>query len=69
MVLFVRRAELESRHIDSPSISECILCQAIGMNLELMRLDIHFRVEDNKLLLETLPVWTQEMVFAEMYLK
>jgi hypothetical protein len=39
------------------------------MNLELMRLDIHFRVEDNKLLLEALPVWTQEMVFTEMYLK
>jgi hypothetical protein len=39
------------------------------MNLDLMRLDIHLRVENNKLLLEALAIRTQEMVLAEMYLK
>jgi hypothetical protein len=69
VVLFVRRTELEPRHVDSPGVSKGILCQAVRVNLQLMRFDIHLRVENNKLLLEALSVWTQEVVFAEMYLK
>jgi hypothetical protein len=69
VILFVRCAELESRHVDSPGISERILCQTVRVDLQLMRLDVHLRIENNKLLFKALSVRTQEVVFAEMYLE
>lgn len=37
------------------------------MLADLVRLEVHFRVEDHKLLLETLPVITQKVVFPKVH--
>jgi hypothetical protein len=60
--------EIETRHIDKPGIPSHILGQRISVLAELVSLEIYFRLEDDELLLETLPVQTQEMVLLEMLL-
>jgi len=38
------------------------------MYLQLMCLDVQFRVENDELLLHAFAVWTKEMVLPEVYL-
>jgi lysylphosphatidylglycerol synthetase-like protein (DUF2156 family) len=68
-VLLVRSTVIEARDVDSAGITTSILGQAVGMSFELMSLQIHFRVEDDKLLLQALLIRADEMVFSEMHLE
>jgi hypothetical protein len=65
----VGRSELEAGHVYSPSISQRILGQTIGVHLQLMCLQVHLRVEYGKLLLQALSVRAQEVVFPKVHLK
>lgn len=65
----MRGSDLKPRHVDSPRISQRILGQPIGMHLELVCFEIHFRVEHDKLLFQALAVGAQKVVFAEVHLE
>lgn len=38
------------------------------MRLQLMSLEIHFRIKDNELLLEAFSVWARKVVFLKVQL-
>ena len=62
-------SEIERGHVNPSSIPQRILGQSIGMRLQLMCLHVQFRLEDHELLVQTLLIGAEEVVFAEMLLK
>lgn len=60
------RAVVEARNVHPTSVPACVFGQPVWMSLELMRLEIHFGIEYNKLLVQTLLIRTCEMVFTKM---
>jgi len=60
---------MKARHVNPPRIAKRILGQAAGVNFQLMRLQIHVRIKNDKLLLQTFSIRTQEVFLLEMHLE
>ena len=55
--------------VDPSSVPPCILGQTIGMGFQLMRLQIHLRLEDDELLLQAFLISAHEMVTPKVLLQ
>jgi hypothetical protein len=67
-VLLVGSTVIEARDVNSAGITTSVLGQAVGVSFKLMSLQVHFRIEDDKLLLQALLIRADEMVLSEMHL-
>jgi hypothetical protein len=68
-ILLVRSTVIETRDVNSAGITTSVFGQAVRVSFELMSLQVHFRIEDDKLLLQALLIRADKVVLSEVHLE